>query len=345
MNFFSALSSQTQAILEKSLCNIPPSRSELLHLLSLDPYGMESDFLRSAAKSISRKRFGTKSMLLCQTGIESFPCSADCAFCNFGQSTFTQEVSRISNDALLLINNTLIHQKGAYAHFLLFMHTFDFSFMLDIVERTRKALPNNIDIVINCGDLEFTQVQELKSAGVSGAYHVLRLGEGKDTTIQPEERIKSIADLKKVGLDWYTCCEPIGPEHTNEEIIDQILLSSEYECFQNAVMRRICVPGSALASRGQIDLLRSAQIVAVLTLAMIGNKELSSIAIHEPDLLGLSSGANCIYAEFGVNPRDLATDTSDGRAYSLQDCKAMLHDVGYDSLMQAHGHTDLPIIL
>ena len=343
MSLFSGVSSQTQVILEKALSHIRPSRFELLQLLSLDPYGVEADLLRSTAKFISHQKFAKRAMLLCQTGVESFPCPADCAFCNFGQSTFTGKAWQISKDELCSINKTLIEQQGVYAHFLLFMHTFDFPFMLDMVAMTRNLLPKSVDIVINCGDLDFTQAQELKSAGVSGAYHVLRLGEGKDTAISPEERVKSISIIKKANIDWYTCCEPIGPEHTNEEIVDQILLSAEYECFQNAVMRRICVPGSSLASRGQIDLLRSAQIVAVLTLAMIGNKQLSSIAIHEPDLLGLSSGANCIYAEFGANPRDLATDTHHSRGYSLQECKRVLKDVGYISLMQSDGNIDFSI--
>lgn len=334
MDLFSFLSNDTQKILEKALSQIPPNRFELLHLLSLDPHSFEADIVRATSKEISQQRFKKQAMLLCQTGIESFACPADCLFCSFGESNYQGKDWRICDKELERINQNIKNEGGVYAHFLLFMHSFDFNYVLKTVEATRTLLPKTTDIVINCGDIDFTQAQELKSAGVSGSYHVVRLGEGIDTALSKETRIASIDALKKAGIDWYTCCEPIGPEHSNEEIIDQILLAVEKECFQNAVMRRICVASSALAHKGEIDLLRSSQIVAVLTLAMMNNKELSSIAIHEPDLLGLSSGANCIYAEFGVNPRDTSTDTTQGRAYSPSQCKKMLLDTGFTSLMQ-----------
>lgn len=334
MNLLSFLSNTTQKILEKSLSEILPTRTELLHLLSLDSSSLEADIVRATAKHIMQKRFGKRAMLLCQTGIESFACPANCRFCSFGKSTYKGADWRIGDNELQCINQNIKKEQGVYAHFLLFMHSFNFEYMLKTVEKTRALLPKTTDIVINCGDMSFTQAQELKAAGVRGSYHVLRLGEGIDTAISKETRVASIDALKKAGIDWYTCCEPIGPEHSNEEIIDQILFSADRECFQNAVMRRICVDGSALAHRGEIDLLRSSQIVAVLSLAMIGNKELSSVAIHEPDLLGLNSGANCIYAEFGANPRDIVADTSQGRAYSPPQCKKMLQDTGFTSLMQ-----------
>ncbi len=329
-----SLSLNIENILCKALSNIALSKNELLNLLELDSSSLEADILRATARQISLKRFGENAMLLCQTGIESFACPADCLFCNFGQSVYTGSNWRIDDNDLKKINENIANIGGVYAHFLLFMHTFDFEYMLKVIEKTRSMLPTT-DIVINCGDIDFIQAKELKSAGVNGSYHVVRLREGIDTALKKDERISTIDALKKADIDWYTCCEPIGPEHSNEEIIEQIMLSVERECFQNAVMRRIPLENNILFSRGQINLLRSSQIVSVLTLAMIENKNLSSIAIHEPDILGLTSGANCIYAEFGSNPRDIISDTVKGRAYSAQQCKNMLLDTGYKSLMQS----------
>lgn len=341
MTFSQLISLPIQRILDKTLSNIALSRTELLTLLSLNANGSEADALRLTGRYLAQQRFGSKSMLLSQTGIESFPCPANCSFCSFSQSAYTGENWRITDERLAEINKELCTTQGSYAHFLLFMHTYDFEYMLRLIEKTRAELPANMNVVINCGDLDSIQAAEVKAAGASGAYHVLRLREGEDTNVNPEQRINSIKALKEAQLDWYTCCEPIGPEHSDEELIDNILLTAEYECFQNAVMRRINIPGSAMEPRGQISLMRSAQIVSIVAIAMAQTSTLSSIAIHEPDLLGLSSGANCIYAEFEANPRDANTEIFQHRGYSLAQCKSILRDVGFTSLMQNIGYEDI----
>ena len=341
MKFFNLVSSPIQDILDKALSGIALSRAELITLLSLDTNSSEADALRLTGRYITQRRFGTKSMLLCQTGIESFPCPADCSFCSFQQSSYLGDAWRIPDERLTEINKLLCNIQGTYSHFLLFMHTYDFAYMLRIVEKTRAELPSSMNIVVNCGDVDSAQVAELQSAGASGAYHVLRLREGEDTKITPAQRMESIKALKKSGLDWYTCCEPVGPEHTNEEIVDNILFTAEYECFQNAVMRRINIPNSIMEARGQISLMRSAQIVALVAIAMAQNTQLSSIAIHEPDLLGLSSGANCIYAEFEANPRDVTGSSYEPRGWLPMQCKSLLKDVGFTHLMQNKGHKDI----
>lgn len=341
MTLSNLVSLPIQRILDKALSKIALSRLELLTLLSLDSNSSEADALRLVGKHLTQQRFGKKSMLLAQTGIESFPCPAKCSFCSFSQDTYTGGNWRIKDERLTQINTDIQKIQGAYSHFLLFMHTYDFSYMLRTIEQTRKELPTCTNVVINCGDIDAVQAEELRAAGASGAYHVLRLREGEDTRINPKERIKSIQALKTSKLDWYTCCEPVGPEHTNEEIVDNILFTAEYECFQNAVMRRINIPGGVMEARGQISLIRSAQIVAVMSIAMTHSTQLSSIAIHEPDLLGLSSGANCIYAEFEANPRDINDSNFQSRGYSLAHCQSILRDVGFTSLMQNKGHKDI----
>ncbi len=331
---------EVQKILEKALLLTPVSNDELLFLLNLDENSFEVQILRSVAYKISKLRFGDNAMLLCQTGVEAFPCIADCNFCSFGKSQFMHESWRITDGMINNLQEKMMGQ-GIYAHFLLFMHNSDFLSIVKAVKEAKQNLPVGTDLVINCGDLSKDKLQELRNLGVNGAYHVLRLGEGIDTCLSAKDRLETIKNIKEIGLDWYTCCEPIGAEHTAKQILEQILYANEYECFQNAVMRRIMVTDES-KKRGQISLLRSAQITAVLTIAMLANKKISSIAIHEPDLLGLTSGANCIYAEFGVNPRDTHLETSNNRGYSIEKCKAMLIDCGYKYLMQ---NANKPILL
>lgn len=334
MELESLISPAVRQTLDNALSGKRPTREQLLELLALPSHSIAADYVRLTGRAVSQHRFGDAAMLLAQTGVESFPCPADCSFCSFARSQYDAVPWRISTEQLLAINQLLAKEEHLFAHFLLFMHTFDFESLLRMVAETRAELPEHVQVIVNCGDMDRAQVAEVRSAGASGFYHVLRLGEGRDTALTPQERKNSIECMLAEGLDWYTCCEPIGPEHTNEEIVDQILFAAERECFQNAVMRRIAVPGTTLASRGQIDLLRSAQIVAVVALAMLENPHLSSIAIHEPDLLGLTSGANCVYAEFGSNPRDTVADTRSGRAFSPDACREMLWDAGYRRFMR-----------
>jgi hypothetical protein len=137
------------------------------------------------------------------------------------------------------------------------------------------------------------------------------------------------------GLDFYYCCEPIGPEHSSEELVDQLFLGIELGCFQHAALRRVYIPNSPLASRGQISELRLAQITAVVALASLACPDIRNIAIHEPNLIGLTSGANVVYAEMGANPRDTIRDTTVHRGRNIKDCKSMLYEAGFDYILTA----------
>jgi biotin synthase len=138
--------------------------------------------------------------------------------------------------------------------------------------------------------------------------------------------------IRDAGLDFYYCCEPIGPEHTSEELVEQMFLGIEYGCFQHAAMRRVFQTNLPISDRGQITELRLAQIVAVVALATLGCKETRNIAVHEPNLLGLAAGANVVYAETGANPRDMEQDTSQSRGLDMAAARRMLYETGFTSL-------------
>jgi biotin synthase len=219
-----------------------------------------------------------------------------------------------------------------YALFIMTMHTFDFDRLVEIIASIRAHMPEKPQIVVNIGDFDGAQARILQEAGVNGAYHVCRLREGIDTQLDPENRRHTIRAIKDAGLDWYYCCEPVGPEHASKELVDQIFLGVEYGCFQHAAMRRVYIPGSPLAEHGQISELRLAQVTAVVALASLACPDTKNIAVHEPNLIGLTSGANVVYAESGANPRDTEEDTSGHRGRDIAACKTMLYEAGFDQL-------------
>jgi biotin synthase len=329
-------------ILAKADENCPPSKQECCRLLSFREQSLETGVLMAAADHISRRRFNNNAVLLGQIGIETRPCPGRCKFCAFGEGHTLFERSQLSMEQILERALAFSERGDLCALFLMTMHDFDFQKLLNIVSAVRRTIPSQTQIVVNTGDFDGAQGNELRSAGVAGAYHICRLREGVDTEFAPAQRIRTLEAIKKAGLDLYYCCEPIGPEHTPEELADQMFIGIDYRCSQHTAMRRVYVPETPLASRGQITERRLAQIVAVVTMAALGSNETKSIAVHEPNLLGLCAGANAIYAETGANPRDTAADTAHHRGLDMNDCRNMLREAGFAGLLRGDGKT-LPL--
>ena len=275
-------------ILQAGLENRGPSKAECRYLLELPVDSLEIEVTRSVANTIMRRRFNNEAILLGQIGIDVFPCPGRCGFCAFGDGHTGFAESYLSIEEILQRAHAFADGGDLYALFLMAMHTFDFDRLLQVVTAARTELPAHTQIVMNIGDFDRVQAGELKAAGVNGAYHVLRLGEGRDTALDPAQRKATINGIRDAGLDFYFCCEPIGPEHTPDELVEQMFVGIDYGCFQHAAMRRVAVPGSPLAPYGQITEHRLAQITAVVALAALNAPETKNIAVHEPNLIGLT---------------------------------------------------------
>lgn len=322
--------------LERILCRAldghAPSREDCVELLALPAESMEAGVVRAVADAIARRRFGNQAMLLGQIGIETAPCPGKCGFCVFGEGHTQFPTTRLTMPEILARARAFAGQGDLYALFLMTMHAFEFDTLLEVIGACRRVIPPQTQIVVNIGDFGPEQARALKAAGVRGAYHVCRLREGVDTSLSPTERRQTFRVIREAGLDFYYCCEPIGPEHTSEELVEQMFLGIEYGCFQHAAMRRVFVPELPLAARGQVTELRLGQVVAVVSLATLGCAETRNIAVHEPNLIGLTAGANVVYAETGANPRDTAADTSGHRGLDMAGARKMLYEAGFASL-------------
>jgi len=326
------LANEVNRILQRSLEGHPPSKDDCVCLLRIPHESLEARALMAVADTVSRRRFGHAAMLLGQIGIETAPCPGKCGFCVFGEGHTKFQRNQLSLEEIVGRSQAFAQGGDLYALFLMTMHEFGMDRLLEAIHAVRICIPSQTQIVVNIGDFDAAQAKELQTAGVRGAYHVCRLREGTDTGLSPEERKKTFRTIRDAGLDFYYCCEPIGPEHTPEELVEQMFLGIEYGCFQHAAMRRVFVPGMPLSSRGQITELRLAQVVAVVTLATLGCRETQNIAVHEPNLLGLAAGANVVYAEAGANPRDTECDTSTNRGLDMAAARKMLYEAGFTSL-------------
>ncbi len=338
------LPARLQGILDRALEGQGADKAECAYLLSFAPESLEAAALRSVADGVSRNRFGNEAMLLGQIGVETAPCPGNCRFCVFGEGHTTFTRSRLSQEEILTRAHGFADGGDLYALFLMTMHEFNLQELLGTVEQVRREVPSQTQIVANIGDFDAAQARELKAAGVNGAYHVCRLREGVDTGLNPDSRKATFRTICQAGLDFYYCCEPIGPEHAPEELAEQLFLGIEHGCFQHAAMRRVYLPGSPLAHHGQITELRLAQVVAVVALATLSCPQTQNIAVHEPNLIGLTSGANVVYAETGANPRDVESDTSGHRGLDMAACREMLYEAGFTALRRGDG-TTVPLTL
>jgi biotin synthase len=324
-------------ILDRVQEGIPPSKQDCVKLLDCPAASLEAAVTRAIADAMSRLRFGNEAMVLGQIGIEIDACPGKCSFCSFAETYTRFEPSLMSPDELLACAKRFTAGGNLYALFLMTPHRFNFNHLVAMVHLLRKQIPLQPRIVVNIGDFNREQAEALRDAGVSGAYHIRRLREEIDTNLRICDRKATIKAIKDAGLDLYYCCEPIGPEHSSEELVEQMFLGIEFGCFQHAAMRRVYVPGAPAAFRGQITELRLAQITAVVALASMACPETKNIAVHEPNLIGLTSGANGIYAEAGANPRDTAENTSMNRGRDMEACMNMLYEAGFDHILTAPG--------
>ena len=324
------ISSKVGNIVRKFLDGYLLKREDIIHLLKIDHHSMDASFIRSAANALTRSASKGKAEVHAQIGLNLSPCPNNCSFCAFAakNGVFRESQELPVEDMILLALKA--EADGANALFLMTTHDFSFKRYIEISKEVRKKLKPETVMIANIGDFGYEEGNQLKEAGYSGIYHAVRMGEGRDTQIDPQVRFNTIRSAQEAGLLIGTCVEPIGPEHSIEEIAEKILIGRDINpCFSGA-MRRISIPGSKLEPYGMISEYRLAFLVAVVRLAM--GKDLIGNCTHEPNLLGAVSGANLFWAEAGTNPRDTETETSRGRGLDTKSCIEMFREADFEVL-------------
>jgi biotin synthase len=221
-------------------------------------------------------------------------------------------------------------QAGANAMFFMTTGDYPFSKFVEISKEAKKALRPDAVMIANVGDFDYQEAKKLKEAGYAGIYHAVRLGEGQDTNIDPQIRLDTVKAARDAGLLVGTCVEPVGPEHSADEIAEKILIGRDMNPCYSGAMRRISIPGSELEHHGMISEYHTAYLVSVVRLAM--GRDLIGNCTHEPNVLGATAGANLFWAEVGTNPRDTEADTSKGRGLGVGSCTKMFREADFDIL-------------
>jgi len=299
---------------------------EILKLLKINTESNEFYRLISKSNEMSRSKFKNKGFVFTQIGINAEPCSKNCRFCSMGFEHYSLD-SEWKKDILTLRQELLNLQEFEFNDFFL-MTTADFPIeeFIKISKELKPLLKPDQRFVANIGDFDIELAKELKEIGFTGVYHINRLREGTDTLIPIEKREKTIEATQKAGLELYYCIEPIGPEHSYEELLHEIKRARELKISVMAVMRRIPVPGTPLFDLGKISASELTKIVAVTNIVVNPDRAMN---VHEPTQMAMLAGVNQLYAEVGANPRDTKSDTEKSRGFTPDKAWDMLSEAGY----------------
>jgi biotin synthase len=315
-------------LIKKSRAGDALSREELFYLLSLAPDSAESYRVMAEATRVSKELSDGKAEVHAQFAINLAPCACNCLFCSFAKINGIFNVATELTPEQAVAYACQFESDGANAVFMMSTAKYPFERFIEMSREVRKNLKPETTLIANVGDQSHKNAIRLKEAGFSGVYHALRLREGKDTGLSVEKRKQSISNFKEAGLEVGTCVEPVGPEHTNQELAEMIEFTASFNPSYSGAARRIPIPGTAITKRGVITEMRMAQIVAVTRLGM--PRSVMGNCTHEPCTLGAIAGANLFWAEVGANPRDIEEKTEQGRGETVSSCKSIFQESNWD---------------
>lgn len=306
--------------------NLNLTDTEILELLSIDIKSSDFYQLLSLSNNYSRKQFKQKGYVFTQIGLNAEPCSVNCKFCSLAKDHFAIDAKWQKSIEEVKVEVQQLEKYQFDDLFLMTTADYSFSKFIQLGRETKPLLAPHQKFVANIGDFTEEMAIELKSVGYTGIYHIVRLREGIDTEAKVEDREKTLQAAIHADLDIYYCIEPIGPEHSYEEILHEIKRARDLQIDVMAVMRRIAVPGTLLENRGQITASELTKIAAVSNLVVQPKR---SMNVHEPTQMSLLAGVNQLYAELGVNPRDTTSETQQNRGFTPDKAWEMLAESEY----------------
>lgn len=315
-----------EAIFKKMETNGELSKDEVVRILSVDNTGPEFYRLLYLARRQSVKAFGDRGYVFAQIGINAEPCPINCRFCSMAAKHYALPGKwRKSVDEIVEGVKQLVADR---ANDIFLMTTADYPVeqFVEIGKTVRAHIPPEIRFVANIGDFDLSVARRLKEAGFTGAYHIVRMREGIDTGAPVEQRLKTLDAIRDAGLELYYCVEPVGPEHTYEEIATEIFRAGEYRVEAMAVMRRTPVAGTPLFEYGAVTVPELCKIAAVAQLTV---RPTRSMNVHEVTEMSLLAGINQLYAEAGANPRDTDDNTENNRGYTVTSTRKLLENAGF----------------
>ncbi|MHB1125851.1 MAG: radical SAM protein [Bacillota bacterium] len=325
------MSNGIKDVIAKALDGEAINAGEIQMLLEVPALSRDSYLIQHASRQMGEEANQGKAEVHGQAGIDTGPCRKNCAFCAFAACNGVFPRPQAAMRDKVVEDCLSLEREGANAIYLMATAAFSFREYLAFGRTIRSALRPDTVLVANTGDFDGRGAEALLRAGFTGIYHAVRLGEGSVTGIKPEERLSTITAARNAGLLVGTCVEPVGPEHTPEELAKITVLTRELGPVFSGAARRVTIPGTTLARHGMVNESRMALILAVVRLA--AGYGIQGNCTHEPNGIGAMAGANVFWAENGSNPRDTKNKTENGRGFSVAECREIFREAGWDTLV------------
>lgn len=329
---------QLADIFKKAEENVFLSREEGHLLMQIPLHLAECYALMETANRMSRSRFGNKGENHYHIGLNVEPCPLDCQFCSltYKAGIFTDKIEFPVEQIIDWAREA--EKAGADGLNLMTTGNYPFSRLLELGRILKREV--KVPLVANTRDINHQEGEALLEAGFVAAYHAVRLGEGVVTPLNREKRIETIRVLGDVGLSWANCIEPVGPEHTADELLDLMFLARDLKATYSGVMRRINFPGSPMEPYGMISELEMARLVAISRLIMADVPD--AHCTHEPHSVSLLAGANLFFPEVGSSPRDGQADTGKGRGKGVDVCQQIQREMDLDPRLPSNCYLSEP---
>lgn len=299
---------------------------ECEYLLTFGDKSPVANLTVSLADRLTRAECSNTGQIYAEIEVSGGPCPLNCGFCDYAESTTSARFFEIEDRVL----ERYVQELGAFSDVrrigLMTTGETDIDELARRIGIVRDAARRGTQICVNTRDLEPDECRMLKRAGAYGAYHSCRIGEGTDTEIGKERRLKTIDGLVSAGLSVIAGTGPVGPEHTPKEIVDSFFDTAARRCCGADVYACEPVAGTKFGSIGKIRPARMSQIRAVFTLAT----SRYDFPINEPFRGTFVQGHNVSYARYGP---------SDGKE-QLYAARRRLFNNGYQRVLRADGGTN-----
>ena len=314
---------------EKCMQGITLSKDEIIQLLSIPMHSDEDYLLRKTAREIASIKTNNKGYIWSAIGLDFAPCPMNCKFCSFGDKWNIVKEKRILTNEEIISRVKIQVENGAHYIVLRTTEFFSISDLINLVQKIKTEITGQYRVVLNVGEFDLETANRLYESGVWGIYHAIRLREGIDTYFNVEIRQQTQIAVMNSPLQLITLVEPIGIEHTNEEIASIFLTNVQKNTYINGAMARVPVIGTPLGDKEPLSSERLAQIIAVLRLS--GGNTVKDICVHPATTEAFNSGANVMVVETGAIPRDSKYTAEDWAQVSIQSAHKVLQNANYET--------------